>query len=313
MKKYIILILLLLVSTLGFSQTTGKVKIGSIVLRDSSGFLIVDAPIKVNRTQWINITDLDTAIVGDGLKIKNGKLDVLFGRGLNISGDTLVYTGSNTINVDGQKIILKDDGTYSINPYIEFDSIGVGNIGLKETTDGILSLTDSLSVGNLYLNCIYISGTNQIIKGGFNEIEFNKLTPYPIILYNNNTKVFQIDYGYGAYFYTNLSMSNGRIEGYKGTDITADTTIVLGNGNYFNVTTSVGLTLKGIDNINWQEGSMITLKFDGGITLKYDGTCYGNVKPFFLSKTMDYTTQPDDIFTFVYDGTYWRETSRAVN
>lgn len=307
MKKYIILILLLLCSTLMFSQTTGKVKVGNITLRDSLGYLIINAPVKINSPSWISITDLDTSILGDGLKIKNGKLNAIVGRGLNISGDSIVYTGSNTINVDGEKIILQDDGTYSISNYIEFDSLGIGDVELKDNNGKINS--DSTSTGVLYSGMILLPTSSNydtydlMITSNVNGDAVFRTSVGDYFLFYKTVKVVTGD----------LILTAGRIQGNKGSDIVADSTIVLGNGNYFNLTTEAGLDFKGIDNTNWQAGSQIILKCNGGIVFKHSMVCYGNVKPFFLTKTTDYITQEDDILTFIYDGTYWREMSRITN
>lgn len=306
MKKHIILILFLFFATLSFSQSNGKLRIGSVNVKDSNGVLVFSAPIKINSPQWISITDLDTAILGDGLKVKNGKLNTIVGRGLNISGDSIVYTGSNTINVDGQKIILQDDGTYSISNYIEFDSIGVGDVGLRDNNGKINS--DSLTTTVLYSASIMLPPSSNF-------------DTYDLLITSNTNgdPVFRTTVGDYFLFYKTLKvvtgdliLTNGRIQGNKGADVTADTTIVLGNGNYFNLTTDIGISLKGIDNTNWQAGSQITLMCAGRIRFKHLDTCYDNVKPFYMQQTTEYITQENDVLTFIYDGEYWREISLII-
>ena len=97
----------------------------------------------------------------------------------------------------------------------------------------------------------------------------------------------------------------------KGTDIASATNITIGtSGNTFDVTGTT--TIQHFDNANWVVGSVISLHFDGAVTLTNNtGGLSGNQANILLSGDVNYTTSAGDIITFLlHDSTSWQEISR---
>jgi hypothetical protein len=99
----------------------------------------------------------------------------------------------------------------------------------------------------------------------------------------------------------------------KGTDIASATNITIGtSGNTFDVTGTT--TIQHFDNANWVVGSVISLHFDGAVTLTHNaGGLSGNQANILLSGDANFTTATGDILTFLlHDSTNWQEISRNV-
>tara|TARA_R100000908_G_C3722821_1_gene124942 strand:+ start:46 stop:984 length:939 start_codon:yes stop_codon:yes gene_type:complete len=97
----------------------------------------------------------------------------------------------------------------------------------------------------------------------------------------------------------------------KGTDIASATNITIGtSGNTFDVTGTT--TIQHFDNANWVVGSVISLHFDGAVTLTNNaGGLSGNQANILLSGDTNFTTATGDILTFLlHDSTSWQEISR---
>jgi len=97
----------------------------------------------------------------------------------------------------------------------------------------------------------------------------------------------------------------------KGTDIASATNITIGtSGNTFDVTGTT--TIQHFDNANWVVGSVISLHFDGAVTLTNNaGGLSGNQANILLSGDTNFTTATGDILTFLlHDSTNWQEISR---
>ena len=97
----------------------------------------------------------------------------------------------------------------------------------------------------------------------------------------------------------------------KGTDIASATNITIGtSGNTFDVTGTT--TIQHFDNANWVVGSVISLHFDGAVTLTNNaGGLSGNQANILLSGDANFTTATGDILTFLlHDSTNWQEISR---
>jgi hypothetical protein len=97
----------------------------------------------------------------------------------------------------------------------------------------------------------------------------------------------------------------------KGTDIASATNITIGtSGNTFDVTGTT--TIQHFDNANWVVGSIISLQFDGVVTLTHNsGGLSGNQTNILLSGDINYTTVAGDVLTFLlHDSTSWQEISK---
>lgn len=103
----------------------------------------------------------------------------------------------------------------------------------------------------------------------------------------------------------------GRHQYDKGADVaSADAPILGGDGNVFDITGTT--TINHIPNTDWQIGSVITLHFDGALTLTHNtGGLTGDEADLFLAGDTNYTTSAGDVLTFVlHSATEWQETSR---
>ena len=104
----------------------------------------------------------------------------------------------------------------------------------------------------------------------------------------------------------------GRVNGAKGADIASAETITLGNdGNYFDITGTTAI--KYITTAGWKAGAMVTLQFDGSVTVHHDeGTIPSGAAEILLASAGDLSATADDTLTLVYDGVTWREVARTV-
>lgn len=98
--------------------------------------------------------------------------------------------------------------------------------------------------------------------------------------------------------------TRGNIRGLQGggAAVASAAALPLPTGNVFHVTGTTGIT--SITSTNFQAGVMITLIFDGALTVT-DGSN--------LKVAGNFTTTADDTLTLVYDGTNWYEVCRSVN
>jgi len=97
----------------------------------------------------------------------------------------------------------------------------------------------------------------------------------------------------------------------KGSDIASATNITIGtSGNTFDVTGTT--TIEHFDNANWAVGSVVSLHFDGAVTLTNNaGGLTGAQANILLSGDANFTTATGDILTFLlHDSTNWQEVSR---
>lgn len=105
--------------------------------------------------------------------------------------------------------------------------------------------------------------------------------------------VMQLDGGYG-----------GTIRGLMGggTSVASASALPLPTGRVFHVTGTT--TITSITSTNFGNGVVITLIFDGSLTVT-DGSN--------LKLAGDFTATADDTLTLAYDGTNWFEVSRSIN
>lgn len=95
----------------------------------------------------------------------------------------------------------------------------------------------------------------------------------------------------------------------KGTDITsANDATISRDGNYFDITGAVQINTLSAAGIS--PGTVIILQFNSNPTVKH--ATAGSGAQFQLAGAADFSATAGDTLTLVYDGTYWRETARAV-
>lgn len=322
-------------SGLKWDATTG------LTLKLGSGLILQNDTLKYNGSSIVAVDDSTIQYVGQKLKVKysEGLTSDIYGVKLNLSTNSgltydglgkLIINSDSGVSITGNKLKVKLDATNlefdgignlkikansitetQISKDINLDSLKIGNMVLKVEGEGKLAFSDSLGVVSLFAKSIYLSGLNQIIKGDFNEIEYNKLTPYPMRFYNNNIKTMQLDAQDGIVFYNTVRMDTARFQGWKGADVASDNPLVLGAGNYFEVTGTNAIN--NIDGLGWQSGSIITLKFSGAVNLGHMAGTSGTNYEMFLFNSENFTTSVGDILTFILDVDIWREISRTDN
>ena len=101
----------------------------------------------------------------------------------------------------------------------------------------------------------------------------------------------------------------GRIQGAQGTDVASANDISIGeDGNYFDITGNTQINTMAATNV--KAGTTVTLQFDSNPTVKH--ATAGAGAQFLLAGSVDFVSSANDTLTVIYDGTYWREISRAV-
>ena len=167
MKKIInLLVMLLLFSVVA----TGQTKIGTVTLKDSSGVLVISAPLNLKtlnpwiKNQWMNPVKSGSGLLWDSV---NG-VSLKLGTGLTVSNDTLKYNGTTVVTADDTtlyyqggrlKVRLNNGITKDLNGLslkldatnLQFD--GSGYLQVKTN-----SITESQISKDLNLDSVKIAG-----------------------------------------------------------------------------------------------------------------------------------------------------------
>lgn len=285
MKKLIMLILIFLISAAGYGQSlSGKIKIGSVTLRDSSGVLVIDSRLKVNSSSWLPIKAIDQAdITGNGLAVVNGKLSVVPGKGLNVINDSITYTGTDVIQVDNSQMYIDDFGVYKIKPYISFDSLKVAGRPISKNDSNQISF-DDISINrslSIYCPVNLYSNNPKINFGRFTTVYTSKLEPNdmyfvqrnggPFRFMNNEVPLFTIAPGQittSVPVVTNETVKfNNRVLGNtKSLSVTSNLTLSDANCFKLEVGSSEYSTIELIDATGWTDGSIVTFILINDIT-----------------------------------------------
>lgn len=110
---------------------------------------------------------------------------------------------------------------------------------------------------------------------------------------------------------TSAALARSMTQESKGANVTAANDLTLGmDGTYFKVDGST--QTNGIAIAGWQAGQIITLEFVNAPTLKHNTAASAGFASFQLAGAADFVATAGDTLTVRYDGTYWREMSRAV-
>ena len=112
--------------------------------------------------------------------------------------------------------------------------------------------------------------------------------------------------------FVSSAILSGRLQTHKGGDVASADEITLGtDGNYFDITGTT--TINHINNSGWQNGSVVVLQFDAGVTVTHNsGSPTGSEASMLLSGGVNFSAAADDTLTLVYDGTTFREVARTV-
>ena len=113
----------------------------------------------------------------------------------------------------------------------------------------------------------------------------------------------------------NAAYLTGRLQEKQGADVASANNLVLGSdGNVFEITGTTQINL--VSNLNWQNGSQITLLFTSTPTVKHNQATSGTNITIQLAGAVDFVASAGDVLTLVLSeigGTQaWRERSRAV-
>lgn len=140
---------------------------------------------------------------------------------------------------------------------------------------------------------------------------------------NVNTTTYQpeyvtIDQTYFTASYATTSsyiMGNatitGRLHTSQGATVDSSTNMTLGeDGNSFFINIVV-TTINNIIPTGWLNGDLITLLFNGGVTLKHN-TVGGGGSRVFLAGAVDFVATINDTITLRYMNNAWYEVSRTV-
>lgn len=101
-----------------------------------------------------------------------------------------------------------------------------------------------------------------------------------------------------------------RVLGKQGADVASGNDITLGGGNYFDIT---GTTeVQRILGTGWTAGSIITLQFDGSVTVKHGTAAGSSYYGFQLAGAADFSATAGDTLVLIFDGAWFREIARTV-
>lgn len=104
-------------------------------------------------------------------------------------------------------------------------------------------------------------------------------------------------------------LTTDRIQGALAT-ITSANDLSLGNANLNSITGTTQLNR--ISSTGWQQGSIVTLVFNGSITIKHNQTGAGALLPILLFGAADYVANANSTLTLAYIGTNWVEVNRTI-
>jgi hypothetical protein len=221
--------------------------------------------------QLRNRTGGDSDSVGE---LENGELFTN-----NVQGDEL-SDRIDTLDVGGESNLLEImDRIESI----ESES----QIPFYDLTEKPLSTTDN--------TLVRFDGTDAALKAsGISVDDSNNISGYGNFTDN-------------ATFTGNLTVKK-RILGTKGADVTSANDITLGDGNYFDVTGTTQINT--IASTSWTEGSIVTLQFDGVVTVKH--LTAGAGAQLDLNGAADFVTAAGNHLMLQYASSKWWEISRKV-
>ena len=216
--------------------------------------------------------------------------------GVHILNGPLYFTSSSTFP-DDDVIIFNNGGGMNLNVAdTGFDFvIGTTFEYFFGPTAADWSANDLTGMGTLE----FTSDTGHQISDSATQLLIDTNTGDDILFRQVTTELFKINEAEGL-------VASRRIQGLKGADVVAATTITLVDGNFFDIT---GATqIDAIVSTNWQAGSTIVLHFDStpivGNNIGTDGIILAGGA---------FTATADDTLTLIWNGTRWEELSRSLN
>lgn len=104
--------------------------------------------------------------------------------------------------------------------------------------------------------------------------------------------------------------ASGRIQGKLGSNVNSASSITLGTGNVFNIDGTTNISL--MDSTGWQNGSQVTLLFNGVLHVVDAAVPSGAFRPFVLANSTDFVTVSGCTLTLVLEANGWWEIARMV-
>lgn len=171
------------------------------------------------------------------------------------------------------------------------------------------TLTDGTTITNWRSNRFQAPTLNGAAGGGTETIT-NGSTVY-IADAPSGTDITFTNGPYALFIDSGQARFDGRIVRQATVDIASAGDMTLGSdGNLFRVTGTT--TINGIASAGWGTFSEITLYFTASVTVKHNTAASAGFKSFLLAGAADFSATADDTLNLFYDGTVWREKSRAV-
>lgn len=277
--------------------------------------------------------DLST---NSGLTFSGNKLTTNLDSGITVSGNKLkIKTDASVVGFDGSgnlKILPNSITETQISKDINLDSIKIGGLTMKFEGDKI-NVGDSITVGKMVIGAFggdyirngtlwsYWDESNMALTingdinidnsvGGpyefkINAISINDKGTLSNVVYKNDTTNFTEDISFKSRLLTAKSDT---------VDIGIDSAITVSNGNFVVVTNSKGVDLNYITKTGWTVGSTIIIHASTAFTMnsgKADAPT--NTLPIYTrdGNRIDFGAEGETVL-LVYNGTGWREVSRAL-
>lgn len=231
-------------------------------------------------------------------------------RYVNVTGDTITGNfacdGNTTLGNAMGDSVTSNAGTWTFPNSTILDASGK-TITCKGTRWNF-ELVDYVTISDA------TTGTDAMNRNAsdarYVEIAGDTMTGYLTVGGNLTTQAVFTANGQ-ATFQQNLQMSTARLEANQGADVASADEMLLGDGNYFDVTGTT--TINHITKTGWQAGSVVVLQFDASVTVTHNaGSPAGTEASILLSGGGDFSATVDDTLQLVYDGTTFCEVSRTV-
>lgn len=274
------------------------------------------AGIYVNATSEKNVitgndsTNEDTANQVTGLRIESTSFHTL------ATGNMLMGNVSNAILFQGGQhangnMVWGNYCTALVNPVLAINSTApsVRDAEVFRTGNTLSTVINALADGtvgkrvtiNINDNLTGVDFTGTTLKG-------NNGKDWSPVLGDAMTCTFD-----GTNWYCIVSNNNRPAMATQGAAVASTNNLALGtDGSRFQI--SGGTQINLLDSSTWQGGAIVTLHFQGGLTVKHNQAPSTTFKPFMLTGAVDFVATANDQLTLQYDSTdtKWYELARAV-
>lgn len=97
----------------------------------------------------------------------------------------------------------------------------------------------------------------------------------------------------------------GRFLQTKGANVSSANSLILSEGNYFYITGTT--TIQRIATLGWSPGSLINIETESSLSISDSATSIGGYATIRTTDRQAYTTKPNEILNFLYDGSVWKQ------